>query len=127
VSTTAVTSAPDTAGPPQYAVPDADLPVVARGLVTKRLISHGHEVTSIVLRDLPAEPLLRPQYALRGETVLPLATGGTPAHALVIDYALRPVLTSLGAGAIGQGLRERGVFRTEYEGTTLRSSLGLDA
>ncbi|MGC4937839.1 NADPH-dependent FMN reductase [Kribbella sp. DT2] len=114
--------------------------------VTKRLLSHGHTVTPIVLRDLPAEPLLRgraddpviqtaidvlaaadavvvttpvykaaysgllkvfldllPQYALRGKTVLPLATGGTPAHVLVIDYALRPVLTSLGAGAIGQG------------------------
>ncbi|RZU19621.1 SsuE family FMN reductase [Kribbella rubisoli] len=114
--------------------------------VTKRLISHGHTVTPIVLRDLPAEPLLRgqaddpaiaaaaavlaaadavvvttpvykaaysgllkvfldllPQYALKGKTVLPLATGGTPAHVLVIDYALRPVLTSLGAEAIGQG------------------------
>lgn len=114
--------------------------------VTKRLISHGHTVTPIVLRDLPAGPLLRgqadhptiaaaaavleaadavvvttpvykaaysgllkvfldllPQYALKGKTVLPLATGGTPAHVLVIDYALRPVLTSLGAGAIGQG------------------------
>ncbi|HEY0474030.1 MAG TPA: NADPH-dependent FMN reductase [Kribbella sp.] len=114
--------------------------------VTKRLLSHGHQVTPIVLRDLPAEPLLRgraddpviqaaidvlaaadavvvttpvykaaysgllkvfldllPQYALRGKPVLPLATGGTPAHVLVIDYALRPVLTSLGAGAIGQG------------------------
>jgi SsuE family FMN reductase len=114
--------------------------------VTKRLISHGHDVTPIVLRDLPAEPLLRgraddpeiasavevleaadavvvttpvykaaysgllkvfldllPQYALKGKTVLPLATGGTPAHVLAIDYALRPVLTSLGAGAIGQG------------------------
>lgn len=114
--------------------------------VTKRLISHGHDITPIVLRDLPADPLLRgdadhpgiaaavktlesadavvvttpvykaayagllkvfldllPQYALKGKTVLPLATGGTPAHVLVIDYALRPVLTSLGAGAIGQG------------------------
>ncbi|TCO49466.1 SsuE family FMN reductase [Kribbella antiqua] len=114
--------------------------------VTKRLISHGHEVTPIVLRDLSTEPLLRgraddpgiasavevleaadavvvttpvykaaysgllkvfldllPQYALKGKTVLPLATGGTPAHVLAIDYALRPVLTSLGAGAIGQG------------------------
>ncbi|TDO30648.1 SsuE family FMN reductase [Kribbella sp. VKM Ac-2527] len=114
--------------------------------VTKRLLSHGHTVTPIVLRDLPAEPLLRgrtddrdialavkvleaadavvvttpvykaaysgllkvfldllPQYALKGKAVLPLATGGTPAHVLVIDYALRPVLTSLGAGAIGQG------------------------
>jgi SsuE family FMN reductase len=114
--------------------------------VAKRLVGRGHRVTPIVLRDLPAEPLIRgraddpaikaavavleqadvvvvttpiykaaysgllkifldllPQYALRGKPVLPLATGGTPAHVLAIDYALRPVLSSLGAGSIGQG------------------------
>jgi FMN reductase len=36
-----------------------------------------------------------PQFALRGKVVLPLATGGTVAHVLAIDYALRPVLSSL--------------------------------
>jgi FMN reductase len=46
---------------------------------------------------------LLPQFALSGKSVLPLATGGTPAHVLAIDYALRPVLTSLGAGHVGQG------------------------
>jgi FMN reductase len=35
--------------------------------------------------------------ALEGKTVLPLATGGSPSHMLVMDYALRPVLQSLGA------------------------------
>lgn len=40
---------------------------------------------------------LLPQSGLRDKTVLPLATGGSLAHALAIDYALRPVLTSLGA------------------------------
>lgn len=40
---------------------------------------------------------LLPQDGLRGKTVLPLATGGTPAHLLALDYALRPVLTALGA------------------------------
>jgi FMN reductase len=40
---------------------------------------------------------LLPQYALAGKTVLPLATGGSLAHVLSIDYALRPVLTALGA------------------------------
>jgi FMN reductase len=40
---------------------------------------------------------LLPQYALAGKTVLPLATGGTVAHVLAIDYALRPVLTTMGA------------------------------
>ncbi|GAA4820378.1 NADPH-dependent FMN reductase [Streptomyces ziwulingensis] len=46
---------------------------------------------------------LLPQYALTGKTVLPLATGGTTAHVLAIDYALRPVLSSMGAGHIVQG------------------------
>ncbi|MCW2601696.1 MAG: NADPH-dependent reductase [Frankiales bacterium] len=46
---------------------------------------------------------LLPQYALRGTSVLPLATGGTPAHVLAIDYALRPVLVSLGAEHVAQG------------------------
>ncbi len=46
---------------------------------------------------------LLPQFALAGKTVLPLATGGSPAHVLVVDYALRPVLTSLGADHVTQG------------------------
>lgn len=45
---------------------------------------------------------LLPQYALGGKTVLPLVTGGTPAHVLAVDYALRPVLASMGA-QVGQG------------------------
>jgi FMN reductase len=44
-----------------------------------------------------------PQYALTGKTVLPLATGGSAAHVLAIDYALRPVLTSMGARHVVQG------------------------
>jgi FMN reductase len=40
---------------------------------------------------------LLPQDALRGKTVLPLATGGSAAHLLALDYALRPVLAALGA------------------------------
>jgi FMN reductase len=40
---------------------------------------------------------LLPQTGLRGKTVLPLATGGSPSHMLAVDYALRPVLQSLGA------------------------------
>ena len=46
---------------------------------------------------------LLPQLAFRGKSVLPLVTGGTPAHVLAVDYALRPVLNSLGADHIGQG------------------------
>lgn len=47
---------------------------------------------------------LLPQFALAGKVVLPLATGGTIAHVLALDYALRPVLVSLGAQHIVNGL-----------------------
>jgi FMN reductase len=46
---------------------------------------------------------LLPQYAFAGKSVLPLATGGTTAHVLAIDYALRPVLMSLGAAHVSAG------------------------
>ncbi|HMG20178.1 MAG TPA: NADPH-dependent FMN reductase [Kofleriaceae bacterium] len=45
-----------------------------------------------------------PQFALAGKVVLPLATGGTLAHVLALDYALRPVLVSLGAAHVANGL-----------------------
>jgi FMN reductase len=40
---------------------------------------------------------LLPADALRGKTVLPLASGGTLAHLLALEYALKPVLAALGA------------------------------
>lgn len=46
---------------------------------------------------------LLPQSALAGKVVLPLATGGTIAHLLAIDYSLRPVLASLGARHVTAG------------------------
>lgn len=46
---------------------------------------------------------LLPQYALTDKIVLPLATGGSVAHALALDYGLRPVLSSMGARHIVQG------------------------
>ena len=36
--------------------------------------------------------------------MLPSATGGSPAHPLAIDYALKPVLSALGASDIHQGV-----------------------
>ncbi|MFJ6385767.1 NADPH-dependent FMN reductase [Kitasatospora sp. NPDC092039] len=61
-----------------------------------------------------------PQHALAGKTVLPLATGGSPAHVLAVDYALRPVLSSMGAGHITQGwfVLDRHITVRE-DGTTL--------
>lgn len=47
---------------------------------------------------------LLPQRGLAGKVVLPLAVGGTLAHVLAIDYALRPVLVSLGALHVVNGL-----------------------
>jgi FMN reductase len=44
-----------------------------------------------------------PQFALTGKAVLPLATGGSLAHVLAIDYALRPVLSSMGPRHIAPG------------------------
>ncbi|HEU5353325.1 MAG TPA: NADPH-dependent FMN reductase [Actinocrinis sp.] len=46
---------------------------------------------------------LLPQTGLRGKAVLPLATGGTLAHLLAVDYALRPVLSALGARHVVPG------------------------
>lgn len=50
------------------------------------------------LLDLLAE------RALEGKVVLPLATGGTVAHMLAVDYALKPVLSALKAQEILHGV-----------------------
>ncbi len=53
---------------------------------------------------------LLPPDALRGKTVLPLATGGSTAHLLALDYALKPVLSALGARHVLDG-----VFATDAQ------------
>ena len=53
---------------------------------------------------------LLPPDALRGKLVLPLATGGSPAHFLALDYALKPVLSALGARHVLAG-----VFATDAQ------------
>ena len=47
---------------------------------------------------------LLPQFGFADKVVLPLATGGTIAHVLAIDYALRPVLHALNARHVVGGL-----------------------
>lgn len=47
---------------------------------------------------------LLPQRAFEGKVVLPIATGGTIAHLLAIDYALKPVLSELKARHILGGV-----------------------
>lgn len=46
---------------------------------------------------------LVPRAGLRGKDVLPLMVGGSRAHVLALDYALRPVLQSLGAPTVHAG------------------------
>ncbi|MFT8320843.1 MAG: NADPH-dependent FMN reductase [Bacillus sp. (in: firmicutes)] len=46
---------------------------------------------------------LLPQKGLKDKTVLPLVLGGTFGHLLVIDYALKPILSNLGAANILSG------------------------
>ncbi|MFC7396837.1 NADPH-dependent FMN reductase [Chelatococcus sp. GCM10030263] len=43
---------------------------------------------------------LLPQFGLAGKAVLPLATGGSLAHVLALDYSLRPVLQCMGARCV---------------------------
>lgn len=47
---------------------------------------------------------LLPERALAGKVVLPLATGGSVAHILAADYALKLVLSALKAEEILQGV-----------------------
>lgn len=122
-------------------------------LALTRLEASARGVSSIALRELPAQPLLLadtqhpairdavravagaqllvvatpiykaaysgllktfldllPPDALRHKTVLPLATGGSSAHLLALDYALKPVLGALGARHVLDG-----VFATDAQ------------
>lgn len=47
---------------------------------------------------------LLPERALERKVVLPLATGGSPAHLLAVDYALKPVLGALKAQEVLHGV-----------------------
>lgn len=47
---------------------------------------------------------LLPERALQHKVVLPIATGGSNAHMLAVDYALKPVLASLKAQEMLQGV-----------------------
>jgi FMN reductase len=64
---------------------------------------------------------LLPQDGLKGKLVLPLATGGSQSHMLALDYALRPVLSSLGAQHVLPSIyaTDAQVLWTEEGGVTL--------
>ena len=64
---------------------------------------------------------LWPQFGLRGKVVLPLASGGSPAHTLILDYALRPVLASLAPRQVLDSIYavEQQIVWSEESGLTL--------
>jgi FMN reductase len=45
-----------------------------------------------------------PQAGFRGKSILPIATGGSLGHLLAIDYAVKPLLSALGASDVLQGV-----------------------
>jgi FMN reductase len=47
---------------------------------------------------------LFPQDALAGKIAILIATGAGPAHYLVVDHALRPLLSSVGALVVSTGI-----------------------
>ncbi|WP_050467166.1 NADPH-dependent FMN reductase [Herbaspirillum chlorophenolicum] len=66
---------------------------------------------------------LLPQFGLTDKLVLPLATGGSQSHMLALDYALRPVLSSLNPKHVLPS-----IYATEAQVTwSEESGLTLDA
>lgn len=106
----------------------------------ERLQQQGHEISTLIVADLPAEDLIKanfaspaviqavaevesadavilaspvykasftgvlktfldlvPQKGFKDKLIVPLFIGGTIAHLLSIDYALKPVVSALGA------------------------------
>lgn len=68
---------------------------------------------------------LLPQKGLSGKIILPLFIGGTIAHLLSIDYALKPVLSALGSRYILGGVYavDTWITRNEQEGYSLSEEL----
>jgi FMN reductase len=70
---------------------------------------------------------LIPQKGLAGKITLPLFMGGSLAHLLAIDYALKPVLSALGARHILGGVYtvDSQVTRTEKGGMEIAEELRI--
>ncbi|MDR0270352.1 NADPH-dependent FMN reductase [Paenibacillus sp.] len=68
---------------------------------------------------------LVPQKGFQGKVVLPLFIGGTIAHLLAVDYALKPVVAALGGTNILGGVFavDGWITRTEHGGFELEGQL----
>lgn len=62
-----------------------------------------------------------PTNALGGKIALPIVSGAAPHHALVLDYALKPVLAALGTSTILPGIYviDNEFIRSEAGGTPM--------
>jgi len=93
---------------------DAQEPAIARAV--EAIASAGLVIVGTPIYKAAYSGLLKvfldllPPEALRGKTVLPLATGGSASHLLALDYALKPVLSALGARHVLDG-----VFATDAQ------------
>lgn len=58
---------------------------------------------------------LLPERALEHKVVLPLASGGSVAHMLAVDYALKPVLNALKAQEVLHGVFASDMQITHYD------------
>lgn len=60
-----------------------------------------------------------PQFGLAGKVVMPIGVGGSVAHALALDYGLRPVLQSMAARHVVQSyLVQEGQLSSDDGGTS---------
>jgi FMN reductase len=89
-----------------HARADAPALVAALALVER---AHGVVIATPIYKAAYSGILktfldLLPQFGLTNKVVLPLATGGSMAHVLAIDYSLRPVLSSLNPLHVVTGL-----------------------
>jgi FMN reductase len=69
---------------------------------------------------------LLPQDGLANKIELPIATGGSPAHLLAIDYALKPVLSALGAQHILNGVYIQDALVKSYNEDSVILDSGID-
>ena len=67
---------------------------------------------------------LIPQKGFENKQIIPIAVGGTAHHLLAIDYALKPVISALGATSISQGvfIVDKQIERTE-QGFTIEEGI----
>ena len=103
----------------QFANPDLkavnDLVVEAKGIIIATPV-YKAAYTGVLKAYLD----LLPQKSLAGKVILPIATGGTLGHLLAINYALKPVLSELGASHILAGVYVLDTQIQSYDETSVQ-------